>query len=54
MPKSWKKSDLIPIFKKKRSYGYHRSVKQLEHGIKSIERQFEEQLRNVVKLEKCQ
>ena len=49
MPKSWKKSNLIPIFKEK-----NHIVMQMEHGIKLIERQFEEQLRNVVKLEKCQ
>ena len=50
MPKSWKKSNLILIFKEKKDH----IVKQLEHGIKLIERHFEEQLRNVVKLEKCQ
>ena len=54
MPKSWKKSDLIAIFKGKEDHMdiTEVSVKLLERGVKLIERQFEEQLRNVVKLDK--
>ena len=43
MPESWRKSDLIPIFKGKgdvRSRGNYRSIKLLEHGMKVIERIF--------------
>ena len=53
MPESWRKSDLIPIFKGKgdvRSCGY-RSIQLLEHGMKVIERIFERRLRKVVKLD---
>ena len=39
MPKCWKKSDLIPVYKGKgdvRSCGNYRSIKLLEHGMKVI------------------
>ena len=52
MPESWRKSDLIPIFKGKgdvRSCGNYRSIKLLEHGMKVIERILERRLRKVVK-----
>ena len=57
MPESWRKSDLIPIFKGKgdvRSCGNYRSIKLLEHGIKVAERIFERRLRKVVKLDEMQ
>ena len=57
MPESWRKSDLIPIFKEKgdvRSCGNYRSIKQLEHGMKLIERIFERRPQKVVKLDEKQ
>ena len=39
MPESWRKSDLIPIFKGKgdvRSCGKYKSIKFLEHGMTVI------------------
>ena len=57
MPESWRKSDLIPIFKGKgdvRSCGNYRSIKLLEHGMKVIETIFERRLRKVVKLDEMQ
>ena len=53
MQESWRKSDLIPIFKGKgdvRSCGNYRSIKLLEHGMKVIKRR----LRKVVKLDEMQ
>ena len=57
MPESWKKSDLIPIFKGKgevRSSGNYRSIKLLEHDMKVIKRIFERRLRKAVKLDEMQ
>ena len=57
MPESWRKSDLIPMFKGKgdvRSCGNYRSIKLLEYGMKVIERIFERRLRKVVKLDEMQ
>ena len=57
MPESWRKSDLIPIFKGNgdvRSCGNYRKVKLLEHGMKVIERIFERRLQKVVKLDEMQ
>ena len=57
MPKSWRKSDLIPIYRGKgevRLRGSYGSVKFLEHGIKVIERIFEKGLRNVIRVDEIQ
>ena len=57
MPESWRKGDLIPIFKGKgdvRSCGNYRSIKLLKHGMKVIERIFERRLRKNVKLDDMQ
>jgi len=57
MPESWKKSDLIPVYKGKgdvRSCGNYRSIKLLEHGMKVIERVFVKRLRKVVDIDKMQ
>ena len=57
MSESWRKSDLIPIFKGKgdvRWCGNYRSIKLLEHGMKVIERIFKRRLRKVVKLYEMQ
>ena len=57
MPESWRKSDLIPIYKGKgdvRSCGNYRSIKLLEHGMKIVERIFEKRLRKVVDLDEMQ
>ena len=57
MPESWRKSDLISIFKGKgdvRSCGNYRSIKLLEHGMRVIERIFERRLRKIVKLDEMQ
>jgi len=48
MPESWKKSDLIPVYKGKgnvRSCVNYRSIKLLEHGMKVIERVFGEKIK---------
>ena len=55
MPESWRRSDLLPLYKGKggtRSCGSYKSVKLLEHGIKVIERIFEKRLKKNVKLDK--
>ena len=57
MPKSWKKSDLIPAYKGKgdvRSCRNYRSIKQLEHGMRVIKRVFEKRLRKVVDIAEMQ
>ena len=57
IPETWRKSDLIPIFKGKgdvRSCGKYISITLLEHGMTVIERIFERRLRKVVKLDKMQ
>ena len=57
LPESWRKSDLIPIYKGKgdaKSCGSYRSVKLLEHGMKVIERVFEKRLRKVVDVDEMQ
>ena len=57
MPESWRKSDLVPIFKVKGdviSCGIYRGIKLLEYGMKVIERIFERRLRKVVKLDEMQ
>ena len=57
MPESWRKSDLISIFKGKgdvRTCGNYRSIKLLEHDMKVIERIFERRLRKVVKVDEMQ
>jgi len=57
MPESWKKSDLIPVYKGKgdvRSCGNYRSIKLLEHGMKVIERVFVKRLRTVIDIDEMQ
>ena len=50
MPESWRKSDLISIYKSR----CYRSVKLSEYGMKVIERIFEKRQRNVVRIDKMQ
>jgi hypothetical protein len=57
LPHSWRKSELIPLYKGKgdaKSCGSYRSVKLLEHGMKVIERIFEKRLRKVVRIDEMQ
>lgn len=57
MPDSWRKSVLIPLYKGKgdaRTCGNYRSIKLLEHGMKVIERIFEERLRKTIVLDEMQ
>ena len=54
MPESWRRSDLIPIYKGKgdvRSRGNYRSVELLKCDVKVVERILEKTLRNLVKLD---
>ena len=56
MPKIWR-SDLLLLYKGKGdtgSCGSYRSVKLLKHGIKVVERIFEERLKKNVKLDEMQ
>ena len=57
MHESWRKSDSILIYKGERdvrSGENYKNVKFIEHGMNVIERVFEKQLRNVVKLDETQ
>ena len=57
MPKDWMVSTLIPIYKGKGDVtecGSYRGVKLLEHGMKVVERVFEQRLRNIIKIDKMQ
>ena len=57
MPESWRKSVLIPLYKGKgdaKSCSNYRSVKLLEHGMKAVERVFEERLRKVIDVSEMQ
>ena len=57
MPESWRKSVLIPLYKGKgdaKNCSNYKSVKLLEHGMKVVERVFEERLRKVIDMSEMQ
>ena len=57
MPKSWHKSTMVPIFNGKGSpleCNNYRGIKLLEHGMKVVEKIWEQRLRQIVDIEDAQ